>query len=103
MLDAGRLEQDDQDVEAPSEVEYSLMPGDSVMAKTTLAYRTPMGDAWSTFGAQTHVMQGEDDEDAFERVAGIVNAGVIALGTDAVERVTEIQSNQPTTRITPRG
>lgn len=103
MLDAGRLEQDDQDVEAPSEVEYSLMPGDSVMAKTTLAYRTPMGDAWSTFGAQTHVMQGEDDEDAFERVAGIVNAGVIALGSDAVERVTELQSNQPTNRITPRG
>lgn len=104
MLDADRgIEYDDQDSQAPSEVEFLLLPGDQVMGKTTLAYRTPMGDAWSTFGTQTHIMQGEDADDAYERVAAVVNSGVIALGQDAIDRINEIQSNQPSNRITPRG
>lgn len=103
MLDAEQLQEDERDGQAPSDTEFLLLPGDAIMAKTTLAYRTSMGDAWSTFGAQTHLLEGEDVDDAYERVAAVVNSGVIALGQDAVDRITEIQSSQPTNRITPRG
>lgn len=106
QLDAeGTMLGDDQNMvgedqgEAPGVADYALMPGDVVMAKTTLAYPTATGDAWSTFGAQTHVMQGETVDDTFERLSVIVNSGVIELSKDAVDRVAEEAQPQ---RITPR-
>lgn len=104
MIDADNIMGEDQEGGSPEHGgDYQLLPGDVIMAKTTLAYRTPMGDAWSTFGAQTHVMEGEDVDDAFDRVAAIVNSGVIELGKDAVDRVNEVQANlAQTQRITPR-
>jgi hypothetical protein len=104
MLDADNLVDEPHEAQsAPLDTDYQLYPGDVIMGKTTLAYRTPMGDAWSTFGAQTHVMQGEDVDGAFERLSAIVNSGVIELGKDAVDRVNEVQAelNGPQ-RITPR-
>jgi len=104
MIDAESIMDNDQEGQmAPAGEQYSLLPGDVIMAKTTLAYRTPMGDAWSTFGAQTHLLDNEDIDEAFDRVAAIVNSGVIELGKDAVDRVNEVQANLAAPqRITPR-
>lgn len=104
MLDAEReLVYDEASGDVGNEeAEYALLPGDTIMAKTTLAYKTRMGDAWSTFGAQTHVLDGESVDDAFERLSGITTEGVIELAKSTEQRVAEELNQQPRTRIQPR-
>lgn len=102
MLDAEEAElmEDETSGDVGNEApEYSLLPGDMIMGKTTLAYKTQLGDAWSTFGAQTHLMQGEGIDEAFDRLAVIVNSGAIAISEDANDRVNEIVQRQNTQRI----
>ena len=55
MLEAEGMMSDEREGPVESGADYQLMPGDVIMAKTTLAYRTPVGDGWSTFGAQPSV------------------------------------------------
>ena len=82
-----------------------LLPGDGIIAKVTLAGQTPIGDAWYTYGVQSRVADGEDEEDAFMRVMDVVNTRVMQLGQDSIDRleaVAEEKANQPRGHIRPR-
>ena len=104
MLDAERaLVQDESSGDVADDgVEFLLLPGDMIMGKTTLGYKTAVGDAWSTFGAQTHLLEGEDIDDGFERLSTVVNASVIELAKDAQQRVVQELDETPRGRIRPQ-
>lgn len=93
----------------PGEAEQSwmgLMEGDSIIAKVSLSAPTALGEAWFTYGSTTHVMPGESEQDAFERLADVVNTRVIDLASDSIERVNQRAAEQReierTRRIIPR-
>jgi hypothetical protein len=92
QIQAALLEDDDPmaDANEPSDVSYyGLVPGDTVMAKTTFASNTRYGDVWHTYGAQSRVLDGEPEENAFARVAEVVNTRVLDLAGDFVDRIEE--------------
>lgn len=64
-----------------------LMPGDVIAAKVTHTIEFDGQPSWFTYGIQTHVQAGEDEEEAFIRAASIVNNRVLDLAFDAQERV----------------
>lgn len=102
MIEAADLASDHEDQDP---TEYSLVAGDIIMAKVTLAGPTTMGDGWYTYGVQTRLIDGETEADAFERVATITNARVIDLAEDAfnrVEDVVEAQRQEIRSRRIPR-
>lgn len=108
-LAARLLEEDDTFADAGSSGEandYVLLPGDTLMAKVTLTGSTELGEAWFTFGAQTRLLDGESEEDAFTRLASVTNTRVLDLAADASERVTaliaEQREEQRHRRIVPR-
>lgn len=67
-----------------------LLPGDSCMAKVTIAAQTPLGDGWFTYATQTHVMQGEIEEDTYMRLSEVVNTRVLDLASDSIDRINEV-------------
>lgn len=68
-----------------------LAPGDVVMAKVTHAVtRRDGGDSWFSYGVQSRVLDHETEEDAYMRVASVVNTRVLDLGDDAEQRIDEI-------------
>lgn len=92
----------------PDEGNYSLLPGDRIMGKTSIMYRTPLGEAWSTFGAQTIIQDDEDVDAAFTRLSETVNSAVFELADDAVNKANETvararQQQTPPGRIPTRG
>lgn len=91
MLDGEDLTQDhaDQDM-----TEYGLVAGDIILAKVTLAGPTELGDGWYTYGVQSRLVDGETEEQAFERVASITNGRVIDLAEDAFNRVHDLVEEQ---------
>lgn len=91
MLDAEDLAGDHEDQDP---TEYTLVAGDIVMAKVTLAGPTALGDGWYTYGVQTRVVDGETEDQTFERVAAITNSRVIDLAEDAFHRVEDVVEAQ---------
>lgn len=87
LVDAGESE--------PEQTFIGLATGDVVMAKVTHAVtRTDGGDSWYSYGVQTHILDGENEEDAYMRVATIVNERVLDLGDDADNRIAELMAAQ---------
>ena len=97
----------ESDAGEDSEVDIvGLLPGDGIIAKVTLAGKTPLGDGWFTYGVQSRVADTESEEEAFVRVMDVVNTRVMNLGQDAIERIEAIQAREdakPRGRIVPRG
>lgn len=85
---------------------YGLVPGDAVVAKVSIAGQTAMGEAWFTYGGTTHLLEGESEEEAFLRLADVVNTRVIDLARDATTRVNGLVEEQRaelrSSRIQPR-
>lgn len=76
LLDAEQLGDDETEgVHEPEE--YLLLDGDALMSKITLGPDVTGYDAWVTFGAQTRVMKGEKEEQAFDRLASLTVNRVI--------------------------
>ena len=85
QLAAAMLEDDDQLAGAGEAADQSfigLAAGDTVMGKVTFAAKTPLGDAWYTYGAQSQVLQGETSDDAYARVGHVITEGVMDLASD---------------------
>jgi len=81
-----------------------LYPGDSILAKVTLAGQTPIGDGWFTYGVQSRVDPNESELEAFSRVMDVVNTRVMDLADDAIERLEQRNARpQGRARINPRG
>jgi hypothetical protein len=78
-----------------NEVEViGLLPGDGIIAKVTISHKTDVGDGWFTYGVQTRVHETENEEEAFMRVADVVNTRVIDLASDMLDRITSAQPAQ---------
>ena len=80
-----------------------LLHGDTVMAKVTHTVPFDGKDSWFTYGVQTHIQAGESEEDAFIRVATVVNQRVLDMAANAEDAVLELQqqytdNNRPAPR-----
>lgn len=72
-----------------------LAPGDTIMAKVTIAAQSPLGDAWYTYASQTHIQMGETEEDGYMRLAEVVNGRVLDLASDSIDRINEVVQQAP--------
>lgn len=94
------------DPHGPDQSFIGLSTGDRLVAKVSLEIPTELGDAWFTYGAETSVIDGESEVDAFNRLADVVNTRVLDLAVDATNRAAELAAQQRaaarTHRITPR-
>lgn len=103
-----RLEAEDMmpDPGDPDQSWASLAPGDSVIAKVSISAPTALGEAWFTYGATTHLFDGESEDEAFSRLSDVVNTRVIDLASEATGRVNDLvaerRAAERTHRITPR-
>jgi hypothetical protein len=94
MLDADGLGDDATEGQGDTS-EYALIEGDVVMAKITQATVTALGDAWITYGAQTRVLNGETEEEAFARLGNVTTARVLDLTAEHEARVAdEVEARQ---------
>lgn len=76
--DAGQAQPDDPPL---------LLPGDIVLAKSSIEMTVGGAESWFTYGVQTRIQPGEDEERAFGRVAAVVNTRVIDLAADAEDQI----------------
>lgn len=97
--------ENEQDVDE----DFTLLAGDTILGKTSIQYHTTLGEAWSTFGVQTRILDGESVEEAYGRLVAATNEGVIAIADDAVDQVNAMveerraaQAASPRGRIVPR-
>lgn len=103
-----RLAADDMLADPGDEDSHDVLEaGDRCIAKVSLCIPTQYGEAWFTYGAETKVFDGELEEEAFGRLATVVNSRVLDLANDALVKVNEFQTQQVEAathrRITPRG
>jgi len=81
-----------------------LAPGDVVAAKVTHAFtRNDGGDSWFSYGVQSRILDGENEEDAFVRVATVANERVLDLADDAEQRIGELVEAQRRKQQSRRG
>lgn len=64
-----------------------LLPGDIVLAKSSIEMTVGGAESWFTYGVQTRIQPDEDEERAFGRVAAVVNTRVIDLAADAEDQI----------------
>ena len=108
-LAAAMLEDDRALAQAgePGDQTYlGLVAGDLVQGKITFAAKTPLGDVWYSWGAQTQVLPGETLDSTNERVSAVVTDAVLEMAGEFEGKIGEIVGQngptQPTRRIPQR-
>lgn len=91
----------DAGISEPDELPV-LLPGDIVLAKSSVSLDINGQEAWFTYGVQTRVQPGEDEENTFMRVGAVVNTRVLDLAAAAEEEIgREIERKREEARRQP--